>query len=471
MHQHRRTALAWVTVAVTGTAFVGISGLASTAAHAAPTTFDRINVDTAIAGSAFSVSENVSGDVRPEIIATAFGQFTFGQFGPIPAPAGTVSVYSNAAKNKKGGAVDSWTKTPIVTLADGITIPNQPTMADVDGDDDLDLLLPGGWFFDTFSGLNRGSLTWWENRANGKVWDRHDIVTGSPFAYHSVQHADMDGDGIADLVTVGEQAGNPSNPNDDVVETQILKGNGDGTFQAPVKVATGGGSLVQVYDVNSDGRLDIVSPQYFGPVAGQPFVPPFARGPAVASYVWFEQTGDASGGLTQANFVPHAIGTAQGTAFSIKPVANFRGDGVTRWVATNHTNANIAFPPFSMYPKPAVFEFTPNADPTQPWSVVTLTQPDDIPVTGGAGQAAPGDLNAGDLDGDGDQDLAVSGDGSRTVYWLEQQSDGTFVTHVLPDAVGYGQAGGAIVKDLNRDGINEMVFGSFDQNALAIWQR
>jgi hypothetical protein len=473
MHERSRRALALATTTAVCAALTGAAaGIASAATDpVSPPTFTKINVDTALPGSSFSVTADVGGDVRPEIVASAFGAFQFGPFGPIPAPAGTVSVYSNTAKNKQGGDISTWQKTPVIELSDNITIPNQPTMADVDGDADLDILIPGGWFFDGFSNLQRGSLTWWENRAGGTVWDRHDIVLNSPFAYHSVQHADMDGDGVADLVTVGENANNPQLATDDVIETQLLKGNGDGTFQAPVKIGDGGGSLVQLYDVDADGRLDVVSPQYFGGVAGQPFVPPQFRDASVASFVWFQQTGDASDGLTQADFTKRAIGTAQGTSFSIKPVANFRGDGVTRWIATNHTNDNIMFPPFSMYPDPAVYEFTPGTDPTQPWAVVKLTADNSFPVTGGVGQAAPGDAHAGDIDGDGDLDLAVSGDGARTLYWVEQKADGTFPVHTLPDSAGWGQAGGAIVDDLNRDGINEIVFGSFDQNALAIWQR
>lgn len=500
MHQRHRRAVGLVTAVAVCTA-VSAVGVASAATDpASPPTYERVMVDAAIPGSSFSVTEDISGDSRPEIVASGFGTFSFGPFGPIPAAAGTVSVYENTAPNKKGGSLASWAETPVVELSDGITIPSQPTVADVDRDGDKDIVIPAGWFFDGFSNLERGSITWWENReeprsvkelvAWGKclltsgTWDavaaciadlqtykRHDVVTNSPFAFHSVQHADMDGDGKADLVTVGEDVGNPQDYLDDVVETLFFKGNGKGGFQPGVKIGDGGGSLIEVHDVNGDGKLDIVSPQYFGPVTGQPFVPPFARDASVASYVWFEQTGSAADGLTQADFTKRAIGTAQGTAFSIKPVKNFRGDGVTRWLATNHTNDNIMFPPFSLYPDPAVFEFTPGADPTQPWAVVKLTADNAFPVTGGVGQAAPGDFHAGDLDGDGDKDLAVSGDGSRTLYWVEQKGDGTFPVHTLPDAAGWGQAGGAVVDDLNRDGVNEMVFGSFDQNALAIWQR
>jgi hypothetical protein len=289
-------------------------------------------------------------------------------------------------------------------------------------------------------------------------------VTNSPFSYHSVAFEDFTGDDINDIMTVGENAGNPSDPADDIVELQLFAGNGDGTFQEPVTVAIGGGGLIESYDVDNDGDMDIVSPQFFGPVAGQPFVPGFARNEDTASYVWFENLGDGS-------FDKHAIGTDQGPGFAIAPVENLLGDGVTRWIATNPTNPNIAFPPFALYPEPAVYEFTPNDDPRQPWSVRTLSAAGDFPVTGGVGQASPGTANTGHLNNDGLLDIAVSGDGSRAVYWLEQQTDGSFITRQLPDSDGYGQAGGPVIEDFNRDGKDEIVFGSFDQNALSIWTR
>jgi hypothetical protein len=395
--------------------------------------YTRTTIDSTLTGAAFVIAGNVVDNPRPEIIASAFGQFSFGPQGPVWPLAGKVIMYKNAQKgNAPNGQIADWEQTEIVGLSELIRVPNRPTLADVSGDGKQDVIVPGGYFFDTYIGNSLGSLTWWESKGNGKEWIRHDVVTNSPFSYHSAVLEDMDGDGVDDIVSVGEQAGNPQSSADDIVELQMFKGNGDGTFQSAVKLADGGGGLIEAYDVNNDGRMDIVSPQFFGPVAGQPFVPSFARGASVASFVWFENT--------EAGFVRRAIGTNQGTGFAIVPVKNLRGDGITRWIATNHTNKNIAFPPFALYPEPAVYEFTPGADPTLPWAVTKLSTAGSFPVTGGLGQAAPGAAAAGDLNGDGRMDIAVSGDGSRAVYWLEQQEDGTFTTNQLPSSTGFGYA-------------------------------
>lgn len=438
---------------------------ASTQTLAEAPYYARTTIDAGLTGAAFVVAGNVVDNPRPEIVASAFGQLIFGPQGPVFPPAGRVVMYtSTRAGNAPHRHIAGWNQTEIVGLADAIKAPNRPALADVNGDGKTDVIVPGGYFFDSFIGNALGSLTWWENKSNGKRWVRHDIVTGSPFAYHSAVYADMDGDGRKDIVSVAEQGGNPQISTDDIVELHLFKGNGNGTFQPAVKLADGGGSLIEAYDVNRDGRIDIVSPQLFGPVAGQPFVPAPARDASVASFVWFENTGTGT-------FTRHAIGTDQGTGFAIVPVKNLRGDGITRWIATNHTNKNIAFPPFSLYPEPAVYEFTPGLDPRQPWAVRQLSAPGSFPVTGGVGQAAPGAAAAGDLNADGRMDIAVSGDGSRAVYWLEQRGDGTFVTHQLADSNGYGQSGGPVVIDLNRDHESEIVFSSFDQNALSLWSR
>ena len=450
-----------------------IAGLIAAVSLAAGTAgadpvLERTTIDDNLTGAAFVVSGNtLPGPFRDELVVSAFGEFTFGDFGPIPPAAGTVSIYRNNWWGRWFNSsplerLQDWDKTEIVSLDDAITFPNRPTIARVKGLR-KDIIVPGGYFFDSFIGNNRGSITWWENKGFiADRWVRHDVITGSNFSYHSVLFEDFDGDHIRDMMTVAEDAGNPGDPNDDIVELQFLKGLGGGNFAAPQKVGDGGGALLVAHDVNNDGLLDVVSPQFFGPVAAQPFVPPVARDASVASFVWFENNGDGT-------YSKWAIGTNEGPGFTIIPVENLLGDGVTRWIATNHTNPNVAFPPFSLYPEPSVYEFTPGADPRQPWAVRTISAPGDFPVTGGIGQAAPGAAAAGDINDDGRLDIAVAGDGSRAVYWMAQQADGTFVTSQLPDSDGYGQNGGPIVSDFNFSGSNEIVFSSFDQNTVAIW--
>ncbi len=427
---------------------------------ASPATFARINVDSKLAGAAFTVAGDVFGNGKQDLVVSAFGAFTGSGQTSVPPAAGTVQIY------RPGANLKQWTKVPVVAESDAITFPNQPTLADVNGDGAIDVIVPGGYFFDTYSPApsvppkNRGSVTWWENKGPGNAFVRHDVITASPFSYHAVQFADLDGDGIKDMVSTGEQGKAPQSAADDLVEMHYFKGRitaGVRAFDAPVVLGTNGGSLPVVSDVDHDGKLDIVSAQYFG--TSQP------------SFLWYKQVGTpTAGALTSANFEMHAISSLQGAGFQIKLVPNLRGDGVDRWVGTNHLSH-----PYTA-PEGGVFEFNPTAAITQPWTPTTLAGPFSPRPT--FGQAAPGVFGSGDLDGDGDVDLAVSGDGDRRLFWVEQTGSGQFVTHVLEDydatttsVLGMGQAGGAVVADLDGDGSNEMAFSSFDQNTVAVYAR
>lgn len=437
--------------------------LGSMAAQAAPPTdpaspagFARINVDTKLTGAAFSVAGDVFGSGKQDLVVTGFGAFTGSGQTSVPPAAGTVQIY------RPGSSLNHWTKVPVVTESDAITFPNQPTLADVNGDGKTDVIVPGGYFFDSYVSNSRGSITWWENKGAGNPFVRHDVVTGSPFSYHGVQFADLDGDGIKDFVSTGEQGMAPPNATDDVIEMHYFKGRiasgtGERTFDPPVALATNGGSLPVVSDVDKDGKLDIVSAQYFG--SSQP------------SFLWLKQIGSpTAGALTAANFQMREISSAQGLGFQIKLVPNLRGDGIDRWVGTNHLSHPM------VAPAGGVFELTPTADLTKPWTAKTLAGP--FAPRPNHGQAAPGVFGAGDLDGDGDIDLALSGDGDRRLFWIEQKGSGQFETHVLEDydatttsAPGMGQSGGAIIADLDGNGTNEMAFSSFDQNTVAVYVR
>ena len=165
-----------------------LAGLGCTAlVQATEPDYSRLTIDDALTGAAFVVSGNLLNNPRPELVASAFGPFAFGPMGPIPPAAGQVVMYRNAQPgNRPNAQLDRWIRTNIVSEADGITFPNRPQIENVDGKGDPDVIVPGGYFFDTFLGNARGSITWWESRKGGKRWIRHDVVTDSPFSYHSV---------------------------------------------------------------------------------------------------------------------------------------------------------------------------------------------------------------------------------------------------------------------------------------------
>ncbi|AWI31210.1 FG-GAP repeat domain-containing protein [Streptomyces tirandamycinicus] len=448
MHALLRSALA-VVIALPPLGMAS-SGRPSPAAPAA-VSFSPHTVDGNLAGAAFAVASDVRGDARQEIVATGFGHFTTVPGGPpVPPAAGRLALYQ-----QRGPGLGSWSKRLVFDTDARIPFPNEPNVADVDGDGDRDIVVPGGFFACT---SRCGSLTWWEQRAGG-TWRRHDIVPpgSSPLFYHRALLVDFDGDGRRDLVTVGESL-QPVSRIEGLPPAsawaQVFRGtDGPERFsREPIDLAPGGGALPVVADVDSDGDLDLASAQYFEPGA---------------AFVWLERTDGVSREHPMGRFTTHVIDSTQGKAIQLRPVHDLHGDGRTTWVGSNHTNT--AFPPGSTDPASQVVSFGVPADPRSRWTPTPLSS--GITARGRAGQGAPGVFGSGDLDGDRDIDLLVSGDGDDRLFWLEQKAGRAFETHVL--ATGAGQAGGAVVTDLDRRRPlrNEAVFTVFESDSVTVWTR
>jgi hypothetical protein len=454
-----------IAAAVAVTTAVTMAGAAD-----AVVTTTKVYEDSTATRPAFSASGELLGDVRPEWVVSDYGNYSVVAGQPI-IPPGATWIYTNAAKNKQGGDLNDWSTVQVYGPEAGITFPSQPVLSDVDGDGDNDILQGGGFFWDSFTGLNRGTLTWWENRANGMEWIKHTIVENSPWAFHNLQYVDFDGDGIKDIVTVGEQGLDRMTHLDDLTELQLYKGLGGGEFAPSVALANRGGSNPVVYDVDNDGDLDVASAQYFHVSATTNFG---QNALGDANFVWFERTGTDADGLDSSDFVKHEISRLQGPSYGFFPAPNLYGDGVMRWIGTNHTNTTPGNPgpPIFLRAAPNAFVLTPGADPTQPWAVEPLADTYDAGAQWAAnprpGQAAPGKVVQGDFDRDGDTDVAISGDGDFRVMMIEQTAPGVFHQSVLPGSEGYGQAG-ITSNDFNRDGILEIGVSAFENQKVGLW--
>jgi hypothetical protein len=445
-------------------------------------TFHRINVGASISGASFtSVGEVFAGEKN--IVTSGYGWL---DANGRPVGGGTLQVY------RMGADLTTWTKVTVFGPSAEIVFPNSTTIDDVDGDGDNDIIVPSGYFFGTdpaFDPMLTGAITWWENAGPGAAFVQHTVISGQAGSYHGVQLVDLDGDGEKDLVSTSEEAKEAGNQYDDTIAMQFFKGDGAGGFAAPVSIADVGGSQPVVADVDGDGDLDIASSQYFSPFQATP----------TASFLWLEN-GDTDDTITSGDFTKRTIATilntvaggrGVGMGFQIRPVPDFREPGKVSWIGTNHVNRCTIPAPFSTIPE-EVIEFIPGSDIRQQWSLKSLSAPaapspscpssykysdepefsDAITARWGYGQGAPGVFGYGDLDGDGDVDLAVSGDGDRRLWWVENNGDGTTTLHRLTAPGDYfGQAGGAVVVDLDGDGRNEIVFSSFDRNTLAVWTR
>ena len=79
----------------------------------------------------------------------------------------------------------------------------------------------------------------------------------------------------------------------------------------------------------------------------------------------------------------------------------------------------------------------------------------------------PMSVAAGDLDGDGDQDLVAANDLSEDVSVLLNTGDGTFAADVRYPVGGY--AVGVAVGDLNGDGSADLAVANLGNNSVSVF--
>jgi hypothetical protein len=134
-----------------------------------------------------------------------------------------------------------------VSYGSGGDRPQAVAIADLNADGKQDLVV--GNFDSVAILLGRGDGTF----EPAKTYGTDEIVS-------SIAVADMNGDHVPDLITAqcGQFGGGTDCATSGFVEVWL--GNGDGSFQSPVKYLSGGfgTSSIKVGDLNGDGKLDLV---------------------------------------------------------------------------------------------------------------------------------------------------------------------------------------------------------------------
>ncbi|MEZ4241486.1 MAG: VCBS repeat-containing protein [Myxococcota bacterium] len=383
--------------------------------------FDAHIVDE-LPNAAWATVGDLDGDGQPEIVVSSLGQVTGAEL-----PPGLVSVY------QRGADFDSWTRIDVVGAGDDVRFPGRPTLSDVDGDGDLDIILPsGGIACEPLPAVGPcGGLAWVDNPGTlGGAWTLRRVFRDATYFHEVVAVGDVDEDGVDDWVTVGERY----TAQVQASELRLYRGLGGGQFDTNASVlATGAAPWPTLVDLDGDGDLDVT-------VGGR-----YAPMPAFA---WVSHDGGPV-------WTPHTIDTSLGRGYLLRPVSDLYGDGEVRLVGTNHTNTQSPSDPDPQESVAVAFAIPGNPAGSWPPPDVLSTGIESAPEIPLFPNEAPGEFAAGDVDGDGDLDLVVAGDGDPTVYLLEQTSPGTFATRILRNAVGL--SGGVQLSDLDGDGDLEIV--------------
>ena len=298
----------------------------------------------------------------------------------------------------------------------------EPIDFDQDGDPDLVVA--------SMYSTNVGAISYWRNDGGSGLVHLNRVLTSGTRPY-ALEAADLNGDGLEDFVAVDSSFN----------RAYVYRATGPETFAAPVTLdgpASNNGSVgLELGDVDLDGDVDVLfsswgldSVHLFLNSGFGEFAPP------VSFPVEYQPRELALGDIDQDGLPDLAVTNEY---YSTGPPVTGGTVSILR---------NLGGGAF------------------QPWTVLTL--PDGNPPFGGF--ARPQFVTIADVDGDGDGDVLTSSNDSNNLV-VHSFEAGVFTeTQVLGGINIESDPRDLLLRDLDGDGLLDLIWGDRDQHAVSVWR-
>jgi hypothetical protein len=332
---------------------------------------------------------------------------------------------------------------------------NEVYAADVDGDEDMDIV--GAAFADD-------DITWWENTDGfGTNWTEH-IVDDNFNGASSVRAADLDGDGDFDICGAARF-------DNDITWWENVDGSGTNWTEHMVDTIFEGASSVYAADIDKDGYMDVIGAADDGD-----------------DITWWENN-DGSG----TNWVEHLVTGSFSRAFSVC-AADINGDeymdvlavsataSVAWWENTDGTGTNWTAHTIGSFSGPrtvcaADIDDDGDIDALAgAWSAddITWWENTDSIGTSWTGHTIDGDFDgawavyAADIDGDGDTDVLGTALDADDITWWENDGDENFTEHTVKG--DYNGARSVYAADMDGDAAMDIIGAAWYANNITWWE-
>lgn len=340
---------------------------------------------------------------------------------------------------------------------------HDPEVKDINGDTKPDIIVPGYGVVEVFIGNGNGTF-------------QPKVISPDQYGYGPLAIGDLNGDGKQDIVRAIDSLSASSNV------VHVMLGQGDGTFKLPVEYNSDTGSFqrsITLGDVNSDGKLDIVVPNYgFNSMQTE-----------------VRNTVNVLLGNGDGTFKPAVHYQSGGDGPWFVDVVDFNGDGASDIVTQNvgdHTlsillgNGDGTFQSgyLTAYSEPGNYlDNVTIGDINGDGIIDVISTHGGVPSSVGvqvanqdgtfsikkqyASMYGPNALEIGDINGDGFPDIAVSGE-EKTVGILNGRGDSTF-GEILNFPSGNSNPVSVKTVDLNNDGKLDIITRNVDNTISLIF--